>query len=176
MPQSRLLDQVRTAIRLRHYGIRTEEAYVQWIRRFILYHRKRHPREMGVGEIRQYLSHPATDENVAAAPQNVALAALLFLHREVLVIELPLAGAGQQRAQAPAGHQARPVGAHADDARGGEVQRGGGGGRGADAGRVAAADRGDRAAARPAQGGHPADALAPVGAPRDSASCCLPLR
>ena len=100
MPQARLLDQVRTAIRLRHYSIRTEEAYVQWIRRFILYHKKRHPREMGVDEIRQYLSHLATDENVAAATQNVALAALLFLYREVLVIELPLVE-GVERAKRP---------------------------------------------------------------------------
>ena len=83
MPQSKLLDQVRTAIRLRHYSIRTEEAYVQWVRRFILYHKKRHPREMGADEIRPYLSHLAADENVAAATQNVALAALLFLYREV---------------------------------------------------------------------------------------------
>ncbi|HEX7174780.1 MAG TPA: phage integrase N-terminal SAM-like domain-containing protein [Pyrinomonadaceae bacterium] len=57
MSQSPLLDQVRTAVRLRHYSIRTEEAYVRVIRRFILYHKKRHPREMGVDEIRQYLSH-----------------------------------------------------------------------------------------------------------------------
>lgn len=100
MPQARLLDQVRTALRLRHYSIRTEEAYVQWIRRFVLYHKKRHPREMGVDEIRQYLSHLATDENVAAATQNVALAALLFLYREVLRVELPLVE-GVERAKRP---------------------------------------------------------------------------
>jgi hypothetical protein len=57
MPKSLLLDQVREVLRLRHYSIRTEEAYVQTIRRFILYHHKRHPRDMGVDEIRQYLSH-----------------------------------------------------------------------------------------------------------------------
>ena len=73
---------------------------MQWARRFILYHKKRHPREMGADEIRQYLSHLATDENVAAATQNVALAALLFLYREVLVIELPL-GEGVERAKRP---------------------------------------------------------------------------
>ncbi len=78
MSKSPLLDQVREVLRLRHYSIRTEEAYVQTIRRFILYHRKRHPREMGVDEIRQYLSHLATDGNVAASTQNVALCALLF--------------------------------------------------------------------------------------------------
>jgi hypothetical protein len=78
MSKSPLLDKVREVIRLRHYSIRTEEAYVQTMRRFILYHRKRHPREMGVDEIRQYLSHLATDGNVAASTQNVALCALLF--------------------------------------------------------------------------------------------------
>ena len=62
MPQPMLLDQVRSAIRLRHYSIRTEEAYVNVIRRFILYHQKRHPKEMGADEISQYLSHLATDE------------------------------------------------------------------------------------------------------------------
>jgi len=90
VPQPSLLDQVRAVLRLKHYSIRTEEAYVQVIRRFILYHRKQHPREMGVDEIRQYLSHLATDENVAASTQNVALSALLFLYREVLQIALPL--------------------------------------------------------------------------------------
>lgn len=83
MSQPSLLDQVRAAIRVRHYSIRTEEAYVNVIRRFILYHQKRHLREMGVDEIWQYLSHLATDGNEAASTQNVALAALLFLYREV---------------------------------------------------------------------------------------------
>lgn len=100
MPQPSLLDQVRSAIRLRHYSIRTEEAYVNVIRRFILYHRKRHPTEMGVDEIRQYLSHLATDGNVAASTQNVALAALLFLYREVLQLDLPLIE-GVERAKRP---------------------------------------------------------------------------
>jgi site-specific recombinase XerD len=81
MPQPTLLDQVRQAIRLRHYSIRTEEAYVNTIRRFIIYHNKRHPREMGADEIRQYLSHLAVEGNVAASTQNVALSALLFLYR-----------------------------------------------------------------------------------------------
>ena len=61
MPKSPLLEQVREVLRLRHYSIRTEEAYVHAIRRFILYHHKHHPREMGVDEVRQYLSHLATD-------------------------------------------------------------------------------------------------------------------
>jgi site-specific recombinase XerD len=84
-----LLDQVRSAIRLRHHSIRTEEAYVNVIRRFILYHRKHHPKEMGADEIRQYLSHLARDGNIAASTRNVALAALLFLYREVLQLDLP---------------------------------------------------------------------------------------
>jgi integron integrase len=99
-PQPPLLDQVRSIIRLRHYSIRTEEAYLNVIRRFIIYHKKRHPREMGVDEIRQYLSHLATDGNVAASTQNVALSALLFLYREVLLIELPLIE-GVERAKRP---------------------------------------------------------------------------
>lgn len=89
MPKSLLLDQVREVLRLRHYSIRTEEAYVQAIRRFILFHRKRHPREMGVDEIRQYLTYLAIDLNVTASTQNVALCALLFLYRQVLAIDLP---------------------------------------------------------------------------------------
>ena len=79
MPQPSLLDQVRAAVRLRHYSIRTEEAYVNVIRRFILYHNKRHPKQMGVDEIRQYLSHLATDGHVATSTQNVALAAPQFI-------------------------------------------------------------------------------------------------
>ena len=75
MPKSPTFDQVREVLRLRHCSICTEEAYVQAIRRFILFHRKRHPREMGVDEIRQYLSHLAIDLNVAASTQNVGLCA-----------------------------------------------------------------------------------------------------
>jgi integron integrase len=100
MAQPSLLEQVRACIRLRHYSIRTEEAYVNVIRRFILYHKKRHPREMGQNEIRQYLSHLATDEHVAASTQNQALAALLFLYREVLQVDLPLIE-GVERAKRP---------------------------------------------------------------------------
>ncbi len=85
-----LLDAVRHCLRLRHYSIRTEQAYVKCIKSFILFHRKRHPREMGVEEIRQYLSHLATKGQVAASTQNQALCALLFLYREVLEVELPL--------------------------------------------------------------------------------------
>jgi len=84
----RLLDQVRSRIRVLHYSIRTEAAYVDWIRRFILFHGKRHPREMGEPEIEAFLTHLAVGRNVSASTQNQALAAILFLYREVLGREL----------------------------------------------------------------------------------------
>jgi integron integrase len=80
----RLLDQVRDAIRARHYSYRTEQAYVGWIRRYILFHRKRHPVEMGKVDIERFLTALAVDRHVAASTQNQALAALLFLYKEVL--------------------------------------------------------------------------------------------
>ncbi|PSB05853.1 integron integrase [filamentous cyanobacterium CCP1] len=85
----RLLDQVRQSIRLKHFSLKTEKSYVYYIRDFILFHSKRHPKEMGVDEIRAYLSHLATDRRVAASTQTVALSALLFLYRQVLQVELP---------------------------------------------------------------------------------------
>jgi site-specific recombinase XerD len=85
----RLLDQVRYRIRVKHYSIRTEQAYIDWIRRFILFHDKRHPKQMGAKEIENFLSHLAVDRNVAASTQNQALSAILFLYREVLNIDLP---------------------------------------------------------------------------------------
>ncbi len=84
----KLLDQVRSAIRIRHYSIRTEEAYVQWIKRFILFHNKRHPKDMGAPEINAFLSHLAVNNNVAASTQNQALSAILFLYKEVLEQEV----------------------------------------------------------------------------------------
>ncbi len=80
----RLFDRVREAVRARHLSPRTEQAYIQWIRRFILYHRKRHPREMGEREIARFLSSLATDGRVSASTQNQALSALLFLYQQVL--------------------------------------------------------------------------------------------
>jgi len=80
----KLLDQVRDALRLKHYSIRTEQAYVNWTRRFIFFHHKRHSRDMGVPEVEAFLSYLAVDERVAASTQNQALSALLFLYREVL--------------------------------------------------------------------------------------------
>lgn len=85
----KLLDVVRSRIRLKHYSLRTEDAYLSWIKRFILFHHKRHPREMGAEEVTAFLSHLARDGHVAAATQNQALAALLFLYKEVLGVELP---------------------------------------------------------------------------------------
>jgi integron integrase len=95
-----LLDQVRHQIRLLHYSIRTEEAYVKIVKRFILFHHKRHPQEMGAQEIREYLSHLATAGQVSASTQNQALSALLFLYREVLCQELPFVE-GIERAKRP---------------------------------------------------------------------------
>jgi integron integrase len=85
----RLLDQLRMRLRLKHYSIRTEQQYVHWARRFILYHNKRHPAEMGAEEVEAFLTHLAVTGRVAAATQNQALSALLFLYREVLGLDLP---------------------------------------------------------------------------------------
>ena len=82
--QPKLLDQVRETIRRKHYSLRTEDAYVQWIRRYIFFHNKRHPAEMGSREMEQFLNHLAVQKNVAASTQNQALSALVFLYREVL--------------------------------------------------------------------------------------------
>src|SRR5947208_5368908 len=80
----KLLDQVRQAIRLRHYSGSTEEAYVHWIRRFIVFHGKRHPSEMGAAEVSAFVSWLATARRVSASTQNQALSAVLFLYREVV--------------------------------------------------------------------------------------------
>lgn len=85
----RLLDQIRAALRLRHYSYRTEQAYVHWAKRYILFHGKRHPEQMGAAEVEAFLSALATERQVSASTQNQALAALLFLYREVLGQDLP---------------------------------------------------------------------------------------
>ena len=85
----RLLDQVRQQIRLRNYSIRTETVYAEWVKRYIRFHKYRHPLEMGAVEVEAFLTHLAVVRNVAAATQNQALAALLFLYKEVLKVELP---------------------------------------------------------------------------------------
>jgi integrase len=84
----RLLDQVRHVLRLGHYSLRTEECYAQWITRFILFHHKRHPRDMGAAEIEQFLSHLAVEGHVSASTQNQALNALVFLYKRVLQREV----------------------------------------------------------------------------------------
>lgn len=86
----KLLDQVRDVIRLKHYSYRTEQSYVYWIRRYILFHNKQHPKEMGTTEIEAFLTHLAVEQKVAASTQNQALSALLFLYQSVL--NLPLDG------------------------------------------------------------------------------------
>lgn len=80
---------MRAEIRVRHYSIRTAEAYIDWARRYILFHRKRHPKEMGADEVQSFLSYLAMERNVSASTQNQAKSALLFLYRDVLHIELP---------------------------------------------------------------------------------------
>ncbi len=80
----KLLDQARDAIRRKYYAYRTEETYVSWTKQYILYHKKRHPQEMGAAEIEAFLTHLATERHVAASTQNQALSAILFLYREVL--------------------------------------------------------------------------------------------
>lgn len=87
-PPKRLLDQTRDIIRLKHYSIRTEESYISWIKRYILYHGKKHPKDMGKDEIESFLTHLAVNLKVASSTQNQAFNALLFLYREVLQINM----------------------------------------------------------------------------------------
>jgi integrase len=84
----KLLDQARDRLRTMHYSYRTEETYVEWMRRYILFHKKRHPAAMGAPEIQSFLTHLASDRSVAASTQNQALSAVLFLYREVLHKEI----------------------------------------------------------------------------------------
>lgn len=85
----RLLEQVRDQLRTRHYSYRTEQTYLQWIKQFILFHDKRHPALLGVDDIGRFLTHLAVKRTVSASTQNQALAALLFLYKHVLQIDLP---------------------------------------------------------------------------------------
>src|SRR5260370_696937 len=96
----KLLDQVREIIRMKHYSIRTEQAYVDWIKRYIFFHNKRHPLEMGEEEFRAFVSDLASNKSVAASTQTVALSALLFLYRDVLKKDLPYVE-GIERAKKP---------------------------------------------------------------------------
>ena len=89
IPPPKLLDQVRDKLRVKHYSIRTEQSYVDWIKRYILFHGKRHPKDLGARDLEAFLTHLAVAGKVAAATQNQAKSALLFLYREVLEIALP---------------------------------------------------------------------------------------
>ena len=88
----KLLQQVRELLRSRHYSLRTEGPYVGWIRRYILFHSKRHPAELDETHVSAFLSHLAVKDNVAASTQNQALSALLFLYKEVLQLDLKFIG------------------------------------------------------------------------------------
>ena len=92
MPEPKLLDRMRARLRTRHYSIRTEDAYVQWARRFIVFQKKRHPSMVGASEINEFLSHLAVERNVSSSTQNQALCAILFLYRDVLGEEVPWLG------------------------------------------------------------------------------------
>ncbi len=87
--EPRLLDRLRGELRVRHLSLRTEDAYVDWARRFILFHGKRHPRELGAAEVAAFLGHLAVERQVSASTQNQAKAALLFLYRHALGVDLP---------------------------------------------------------------------------------------
>lgn len=97
----RLLDQVRDAVRRKHYSLRTEQAYVHWVKHFIHFHDKRHPAGLGANEVTAFLNHLAREREVASATQNQALSALLFLYKEVLNVPLPWLD-GLDRAKRPA--------------------------------------------------------------------------
>src|SRR5215217_4032165 len=89
MAAPRLLPRMREAMRLKHLSLRTEQAYTRWVYRYVQFHGRRHPGEMGAPEVRAFLSHLATGLHVSASTQNQALAALLFRYRHVLGVRLP---------------------------------------------------------------------------------------
>jgi len=97
--EKKLLDQYRDAINLKHYSPRTGDTYILWTREYILFHNKRHPREMGAPEINQFLTHLASVKKVSASTQNQALSAILFLYRHVLHIGLDEASLSEFRPQ-----------------------------------------------------------------------------
>ena len=88
-PQPKLLDRLRDHLRTRHYSIRTEATYIDWARRFILFHGKRHPKDMGSVEVEAFLTHLAVDRHVSASTQNQAKSAILYLYKQVLGVDLP---------------------------------------------------------------------------------------
>src|SRR3989338_2891603 len=96
----KLLDQVRDKLRVKHYSIRTEQIYVDWIKRFIFFHGKRHPKDMGARDVEAFLTHLAVAGKVSASTQNQAKSALLFLYREIFGVDLPWLD-DVERAKAP---------------------------------------------------------------------------
>lgn len=100
-PPKKLLQQASDKLRIKHYSIRTEKSYVSWMRRYILFHDKRHPKEMGRNEIEAFLTHLAVNREVSASTQNQAFNALLFLYREVLGVEIdgPIQSVRAKRSQ-----------------------------------------------------------------------------
>ena len=100
-PKKRLVDRMRDVMRLKHYSLRTEQTYWDWIERFIRFHQMRHPGEMGEAEVAEFLTHLAREGKVAASTQNQALSALLFLYKEVLKREFGWLE-GVERARRPA--------------------------------------------------------------------------
>jgi len=101
MTSPKLLDQMRSALRRMNYAYRTERTYIDWTRRFILFHNKRHPKDMSIPEIEAFLTHLAVERHVAASTQNQALSALLFLYRQVLNIEFDPLQINASRARKP---------------------------------------------------------------------------
>ena len=88
--EKKLLDQVSDAIRVKHYSYRTEQTYKDWIKRYILFHQKRHPKDMGADEIQAFITYLATEKQVSASTQNQALSAVIFLYRHVLQMDIAL--------------------------------------------------------------------------------------
>src|SRR5688572_10658550 len=86
----KLLDQVRDILRVKHYSYRTEQSYIDWIKRFIIFHKKRHPLEMDAPEIQEFMSHLAVERAVSASTQTQALSAIIFLYRYVLEKDIHL--------------------------------------------------------------------------------------
>ena len=93
----KLLDQIRNSLRVKHYSYKTEKSYISWVLRFIFFHKKRHPQEMGVKEVREFLNYLAVNQNVSASNQNQALNSLIFLYKHVLKIELGVIDAMRAR-------------------------------------------------------------------------------
>lgn len=89
MTRPKLLEQTRTAIRIRQYSLETERCYIHWIKRYILFHRKKHPQLMSKVEVEAFLSHLAVNRGVSPSTQNLALSAILFLYQHVLNVDLP---------------------------------------------------------------------------------------